>query len=1250
MVSDVGISIPNNIRPYIEEISHRLWSGHAVLMVGSGFSKNAKPVRYPSTDFPDWSEVGDAIYERLYGYKPDEHNKYLSVPGLAFEMESTLSPSSLEDFLKNIIPDTQFQPSLLHIKLLELPWSDVFTTNFDTLLERASKSVNSYKYDVVVNKGDLGSTKRPRIVKLHGSFPSDGPFIITEEHYRQYPDTNAHFVNTVHQALLENTLCLLGFSGHDPNFLRWIGWIRDALGQRHSPKIYSVGLHDISEPEQKSLEQKNIVLVDLAEWQDVKNDHYRALDRFLDTLLIRGKKENQDEVQTAQIEASSGVDWPVGNDWKYPKSEMAKTEQLTKLTTYWRKQRRSYPGWVTVPIDRRSSLWFDTEHWCGFVSVEDDLPTLIDLEFAFELSWRMEKCLCPFYENQIQFFESIIDKYIPLADENSSFSSHNIEPNKLSDRGLATDDVRNMVRRLLLQMFRFYREEGLLDKWSYLFERISEIENQLPPELEAYFYYEQSLFALFNLDFSSLREILARWPENVDLQLWEIKKAGLYTEIGADTEARTILNKALSHVRSKQKSVPEQLVISLASQETLILKLLDASDFSEAWTKGNVEEYQDSTQRTYLDKLESLKQYKCDPQAELRFFESTLNQQFVRKPEVTRKEEFDLGRYTQNFRLSQPAEILVAFNFLRFCEDSGLPFRVSGIGLSKETAGGALTRILGFSPFWAMATLFRIGDGKVVDQVFSRSFMSEMTTSTVDELAYRYLSALEQSIDDISHGDVLRDNNIGTVIAKVIPEVLSRMCSKCSLETKNKLVNFLLYVYKSENRRKYVGIRNLTERLLNSIPVKQRFELIPTLLDFPILDELTPIEELEYVNPFRLLKIDRESVAKLKRPSISSDKLDGHFESACTGNADARKWSLHTLGELYDLGCLNDGQSSRYADALWSQVDEFGLPTGTDYRKAYFYELPHPNGIRPFAQIKRYIRTQEFPIQKNTKGTGIQLNGLNIPICQDIIRSSQYSEWTYEDSLVVLDRLVDWWDADKAYLRKVEAPGPFGTIRDEFEARFTCLVNVGVEILKPGYKFNEKKAQLRRVLDELSDNCIPALRLESACIDLFPDSSKNTIQKVESGLASEKHESVIDSLRAVLIIATKNTTKLYQNEFLKVLNTLGQMIRFQKGPSLSSVIKTIAILVSSHPWTFCGEFERLTLVGLDNIRRSTVISAVSQEVSELLTIRQHAASFAYKLYMMYIKHETTLPKVVHDWRSVCASEREFAEIRNQWIS
>ncbi|WP_143340563.1 SIR2 family NAD-dependent protein deacylase, partial [Cronobacter sakazakii] len=170
------------------------------------------------------------------------------------------------------VPDKEYEPSKLHVSLLSLPWIDVFTTNYDTLLERASVNVDSRKYDIVLNKNDLMNAERPRIIKLHGSFPSERPFIVTEEDYRKYPLENSPFVNTVQQSLIENTLCLIGFSGDDPNFLNWIGWIRDNLGTENSPKIYLIGLFSFNEAQRKLLEKRNISIVDLSFLGDFGKD------------------------------------------------------------------------------------------------------------------------------------------------------------------------------------------------------------------------------------------------------------------------------------------------------------------------------------------------------------------------------------------------------------------------------------------------------------------------------------------------------------------------------------------------------------------------------------------------------------------------------------------------------------------------------------------------------------------------------------------------------------------------------------------------------------------------------------------------------------------------------------------------------------------------------------------------------------------------------------------------------------------
>ena len=156
--------------------------------------------------------------------------------------------------------------------MLELPWKDIFTTNYDTLLERAAEKVTKRRYNVVVSQNDLiNSADATRIVKLHGSFPSYRPFIITEEDYRTYPVKFAAMVNTVQQALLENVFCMVGFSCEDPNFINWVGWINDNLGKSSSQKMYMVSVNHMEEPKRKLLFNQNIVVIDLQELWPKKN-------------------------------------------------------------------------------------------------------------------------------------------------------------------------------------------------------------------------------------------------------------------------------------------------------------------------------------------------------------------------------------------------------------------------------------------------------------------------------------------------------------------------------------------------------------------------------------------------------------------------------------------------------------------------------------------------------------------------------------------------------------------------------------------------------------------------------------------------------------------------------------------------------------------------------------------------------------------------------------------------------------------
>lgn len=125
------------------------------------------------------------------------------------------------------------------------------------MLERASD-----KHTLIINQSDLRLSKSPRIIKLHGSFPSGKPHIITKQDFKDYQKNYKAFINKVENDLLETMFCLIGFSGDDPNFIKWNEWLRGTLDKKYSAKIYFIGV-GISEGEKNLLAGKNIQTIDI---------------------------------------------------------------------------------------------------------------------------------------------------------------------------------------------------------------------------------------------------------------------------------------------------------------------------------------------------------------------------------------------------------------------------------------------------------------------------------------------------------------------------------------------------------------------------------------------------------------------------------------------------------------------------------------------------------------------------------------------------------------------------------------------------------------------------------------------------------------------------------------------------------------------------------------------------------------------------------------------------------------------------
>ena len=418
----------NITESHLYEIAKRLELGHASIMIGAGFSKNA------SSEFPLWEDLGIEFYKNLNdGKLPKDSEHFLNPMKLAGQIEEGLGKNKLIEVLKSKIPDKKYAPSELHVKLLSLPWNDVFTTNYDTLLERASEQVVNYRYDIVKSKKELPYSQRPRIIKLHGCLKNVKDIVITDDDYLKYPEKQTAFVNTVLQSLTENTLCLLGFSGEDPNFLSWLNWIINNLGIQNSPKIYLVGKFDMPSPQEKWLKKRNIIVVNLNDLGELKEqNHAEAISYFLNYLSSILQKNNK-------------LNWPnklrlfsgIGNE------QIIKN--MLSIISHWQKDRIDFPNWLIVPEKNREKLWTETIQWIRVVPRVIDLLEPNDFEFLYEINWRLDKCLYPIENDLITYYQLIIEKYSP------------------NNEKLEIPDFEFKWFELRLSMLRYFREEALLD-------------------------------------------------------------------------------------------------------------------------------------------------------------------------------------------------------------------------------------------------------------------------------------------------------------------------------------------------------------------------------------------------------------------------------------------------------------------------------------------------------------------------------------------------------------------------------------------------------------------------------------------------------------------------------------------------------------------------------------------------------------------------------------------------------------------
>lgn len=943
-------SIEIEAQVHLLAIRKALANRNAAVMVGAGFSRNAEGGQNLAT----WRELSEALANEL----EPERNLVTFAPAataqLAEQYARVFSPTHLEQLIKRCVPDDQVAPGRLHGQLIELPWSEVFTTNYDTLLERAAERLFDASYFTVCAREDIPQSKvlgRRRIVKLHGSFPSHRPFILTEEEYRTYPDRFAPFVNLVRQSLLENVFCLIGFSGDDPNFLHWLGWVRDML-DKHALPVYLFLPQEPTFGERKLYESRGVTPVVLPTAEGGAND-YQARYRALFTELARPLAASPLDWGDFSLSMDSGSSLDISGEQQF--SQLLK--QLPTLNAH----RSSYPGWLVAPQKirnrfRRAAEWVKhTLYQRNLLKFLGQRPASVILAIIEIYGWAQRVMLEPWNDEVAEVGLSALSNLNaaqsiqPTADEHAFLNAMGCtdeikQQTTWVDVGLALITwARQSHRMMAYQSVRSQLRTFASDK--------ADVQERL--------IYEDILLRLQQGDQSgALQQVLAWRPKGSDAYV-RVLRGSLLAEVGDATAALSVLEQAIQMLRRQQRSRPDNsALISQEAWACLVARNVQrALEFESPFGKQpSLTQSKEETEKTagedFEDRLNALGARGYSAGQELKSLIADLNAE-APLPQTPHRQlrEFNLGNGSSRLLLTNISELSDKINascaWLELIERTGLFPQTRNVSFFVEQLLQAAWWVrFADTPQRSFGLLLRAHRESALKPRdiamplhrsgwLTRHEVARFTAQSALELC---TELMKQVCAEFGTGnEVTQSKSLSTFLLQVFSHLVIRVPNEKNLETWGKQLLELHHISAVRtNPALWKPLSQALGRILEALPSPAQSTLILQALNLPLTPTAPELQKLEHelihwLNTDTLFKHWNPHAAERSRAewSLITQQLIQQLRGSVSEAMTQQAW--HRLVALQGKGILNKAEQSVIGEVLWESAEPNKWPTIPGY-------------------------------------------------------------------------------------------------------------------------------------------------------------------------------------------------------------------------------------------------------------------------------------------------------------------------------
>ncbi|GAA1710979.1 SIR2 family protein [Kribbella yunnanensis] len=277
--------MPITKRELVDSYGSLALAGNASLFIGAGLSRSA--------GYPDWNEL---LREPRNSAQIPESIKDLPLAAEYYIQQEPGGRDALNAHILKSLGAVEPKPSNGHAAMARLPIKDLWTTNYDDLIE-------SHTAPLIVVEEDK-HFKVPgerRLVKMHGSLGGDplqwrAKPVIGRSDYESYEDKHPRMWSALRAAYLTRSFLFLGFSFSDPNveiLLRLARRLPESGPEHFTVLRRPSGEADLKEHQLRvaDLENSGVAVCEIDEYEEIEDILARLVRRTRQpTVFISGSE------------------------------------------------------------------------------------------------------------------------------------------------------------------------------------------------------------------------------------------------------------------------------------------------------------------------------------------------------------------------------------------------------------------------------------------------------------------------------------------------------------------------------------------------------------------------------------------------------------------------------------------------------------------------------------------------------------------------------------------------------------------------------------------------------------------------------------------------------------------------------------------------------------------------------------------------------------------------------------------------